>query len=42
VPTLGSAPEIIASLVFHEDGFDPEEESSLRFSRLVNIARKAL
>jgi hypothetical protein len=30
VPTLGGAPEIIASPVFHEDGFDPKEEASLQ------------
>jgi hypothetical protein len=30
VPTLGGVPEIIASLVFHEDGFDPGEEASLQ------------
>jgi hypothetical protein len=30
VPTLGGVPEIIASPVFHENGFDPEEEASLR------------
>jgi hypothetical protein len=29
MPTLGGAPEIIASPVFHEDGFDPREEASL-------------
>jgi hypothetical protein len=29
VPTLSSALEIIVSPVFHEDGFDPEEEASL-------------
>jgi hypothetical protein len=29
MPTLGGALEIIASLVFHEVGFDPREEASL-------------
>jgi hypothetical protein len=30
MPTLGSAPEIILSPDFHEDGFDLKEEASLR------------
>jgi hypothetical protein len=29
VPTLSGTPEIIASPVFHEDGFDCGEEASL-------------
>jgi hypothetical protein len=34
MPTLGSAPEIIVSSVFHEDGFDPREEASLRIPEI--------
>jgi hypothetical protein len=30
MPTLGGAPKIITYPVFHEDGFDPGEEASLR------------
>jgi hypothetical protein len=30
VPTLGSAPKIIVSPVFDEEGFDSREEASLR------------
>jgi hypothetical protein len=30
VPTLDSASETITSPIFHEDGFDPGEEASLR------------
>jgi hypothetical protein len=42
VATLGGAPEIIASPVFHEDDFDLREEASLWIPRSVSIARKAL
>jgi hypothetical protein len=34
MPTLSDAPEIIASPVFHEDGFDPEEEASLEIPEI--------
>jgi hypothetical protein len=34
VATLGGALEIIASSVFHEDGFDLEEEASLRIPEI--------
>jgi hypothetical protein len=30
VPTLGGTPDIIVSPVFDEEGFDSEEEASLR------------
>jgi hypothetical protein len=30
MPTLGAAPEVIVSPVFHEDGFDLGEEASLQ------------
>jgi hypothetical protein len=32
VPTLGGTPQIIASPIFHEDGFDPRDEASLRIT----------
>jgi hypothetical protein len=42
VPTLGGAPKIIASPIFHEDGFDLGEEASLRIPESVIIAMNAL
>jgi hypothetical protein len=40
--TLGGTHEIITSPVFHEDGFDPREEASLRIPEIGSIARNAL
>jgi hypothetical protein len=40
VPTLGSAPEIIASPVFHEDGFDLKEEASLWIPEIGQLSKE--
>jgi hypothetical protein len=40
MPTLGGMSEIIASSVFHKDGFDPREETSLRIPEIGQHSKK--
>jgi hypothetical protein len=40
VTILGGTPEIIASPVFHEDGFDPGEEASLRIPEISQHSKE--
>jgi hypothetical protein len=40
VPTLDGASEIIASTIFHEDGFDPREEASLQIPEIGQHSKK--